>query len=45
MIVLVWTVYVQGELFDLMTNDEVEELIGAWAVKRIDSARAVIEFG
>lgn len=44
MTVLIWTVYVKGELFDLMTDDEVRELISAWDVKRIDCEHSVVEF-
>lgn len=41
---LIWTVYVGGELFDLMTDTEVEELLEKWKVIRINSAFGVIEF-
>jgi hypothetical protein len=41
---LIWTIYVNGELFDLMTNDEAEDLIASWKVSKIDSERGVIEF-
>ena len=39
-----WTVYMNGELFDVMTNEEVEEIVGAWKVLRIDTEHGVIEF-
>ncbi len=39
-----WTVYVCGQLYDIMTNEQVEELIGVWRVGRIDSASGVVEF-
>lgn len=39
-----WTVYVDGELFDILTDDEAEDLVAAWKVKRIDATRGVIEF-
>ena len=33
-----------GRLFDIMTNEEVEEVISVWPIKRIDTERGVIEF-
>ncbi len=39
-----WTVYVDGDLFDVMTDQEVEDLIGNWKVKNIDAELGLIEF-
>jgi len=39
-----WTVYVNDELVDIMTDQEVEVLIGNWKVKRIDAELGLIEF-
>lgn len=39
-----WTVYIGGRLFDLLTDSEVEEIIQVWKVVLIDSKRGLIEF-
>ena len=39
-----WTVYLNGALFDVMTDSEVEELIQLYDVKHIDSTIGLIEF-
>jgi|KBSSwiStaDraftv2_1062776.scaffolds.fasta_scaffold11980_4 hypothetical protein len=39
-----WTVYVGGELYDIMTDEEVEGLISYLKITRIRSACGVIEF-
>ena len=39
-----WTVYIDGVLFDIMTDSEVEELIQQFDVKVIDSDTGLIEF-
>ncbi len=39
-----WTIYVNGELFDIMTDQEVEDVISEWKVVRIDTELGVIEF-
>lgn len=41
---LTWTVYVDGKLFDLMTDEEVEGMIATYKIVRIDSWWGVIEF-
>ena len=39
-----WTVYIGGRLYDIMTDEEVEELIQIWRVILIDTNRGLIEF-
>lgn len=39
-----WTVYLNGELFDVMTDSDVEKLIEVYVVKHIDSTIGLIEF-
>ena len=39
-----WTVYVGGQLFDIMTDDEVDGVLSTWIVTKIDKDRGVIEF-
>lgn len=39
-----WTVYMDGRIFDIMTNEEVEEVLSVWKVHKIDTERGVIEF-
>lgn len=39
-----WTVYIDGVLFDVMTDSEVEELIQQFDVKVINSDIGLIEF-
>ena len=41
---LLWTVYISGTLFDLLTDSEVEELIQVYKIILIDSRRGIIEF-
>jgi hypothetical protein len=44
LIKLEWTVYIGGKLFDLMTDEQVEELIQTYKVILIDAKRGLIEF-
>jgi hypothetical protein len=39
-----WTVYLAGDLLDIMTDKEVEYLVCTWKIHRIDTERGVIEF-
>lgn len=39
-----WTVYVDGQLFDIMTDAQVEELLDVVNIVRIDSERGLILF-
>lgn len=39
-----WTVYLNGALFDVMTDDQVSVLIDSYRVIRIDAVLGVIEF-
>lgn len=39
-----WTVYVDGRLFDIMTDAQVEELLDVFNIVRIDSERGLILF-
>jgi hypothetical protein len=41
---LKWTVYMHGKLFDVMTDDQVVELIQVYRVILIDAKRGIIEF-
>jgi hypothetical protein len=40
-----WTVYVNGELFDIMTDRDVEHLVQVYKVTEIDTERGLIVFG
>lgn len=39
-----WTVYICGKLWDIMTDEEVEDLIEVYKISRIDSERGLVEF-
>lgn len=39
-----WTVYVGGRLFDVMTDEQVGELVQTWKIVLIDTRRGLIEF-
>jgi hypothetical protein len=41
---LKWTVYICGKLFDVMTDEQVSELIQTYKVILIDSKRGIVEF-
>lgn len=41
---LKWTVYVGGRLLDVMTDEQVEEMVQIWKVVLIDARRGLIEF-
>ncbi len=39
-----WTVYINGDLYDVMTDEEVDELMKVYKATKVDAIVGVIEF-